>query len=129
MDEEHQPKGFVQLEWDGQAMRETFLPCRPLRDVRRISGLFADLLAAGSSPPVEDYVELELADKVPVLLAAERLRPYYPNLLAVLNPWMAEAVTGERAARLKGQDERTVFSAFLREVLPDRAVSPGGGPV
>ena len=29
---------------------------------------------------------------------------------------MAEAVTGERAARLKGQDERTVFSAFLREV-------------
>lgn len=45
---------------------------------------------------MEDYVELELADKVPVLLAAERLRPYYPNLLAVLNPWMAEAVTGER---------------------------------
>ena len=51
-----------------------------------------------------------------VLLAAERLRPFYPNLLSVLNPWMGESLTGERAARLKGQDEATVFAAFLREV-------------
>ena len=97
-------------------MKDTFLPCRPLRDVRRVSGLFADLLAAGEQSPVEDYVELELTDNAPVLLAAERLRPFYPNLLAVLNPWMAQAVTGQRAAKLRGQDETTVFSAFLREV-------------
>lgn len=116
VDEEHQPKGFVQLEWDGSVMKDTFLPCRPLRDVRRVSGLFADLLAAGEQSPVEDYVELELTDNAPVLLAAERLRPFYPNLLAVLNPWMAQAVTGQRAAKLRGQDETTVFSAFLREV-------------
>ena len=116
VDEEHQKKGYFQLEWDGREMARQFVPCAPLRDVRRVKGTFAHLLEAGEQSPVEDYVEIELTDSAPVLLAAERLRPFYPNLLSVLNPWMGESLTGERAARLKGQDEATVFAAFLREV-------------
>ena len=110
------PALFAQLEWDGREMARQFVPCAPLRDVRRVKGTFAHLLEAGEQSPVEDYVEIELTDSAPVLLAAERLRPFYPNLLSVLNPWMGESLTGERAARLKGQDEATVFAAFLREV-------------
>ena len=116
VDEERQKKGYFQLEWDGREMARQFVPCAPLRDVRRVKGTFAHLLEAGEQSPVEDYVEIELTDSAPVLLAAERLRPFYPNLLSVLNPWMGESLTGERAARLKGQDEATVFAAFLREV-------------
>ena len=116
VDEENQKKGYFQLEWDGREMARQFVPCAPLRDVRRVKGTFAHLLEAGEQSPVEDYVEIELTDSAPVLLAAERLRPFYPNLLSVLNPWMGESLTGERAARLKGQDEATVFAAFLREV-------------
>lgn len=61
-------------------------------------------------------MELVLTDNAPVLLAAERLRPFYPNLLAVSNPWVATGTTGERASQLKGKDEATVFSTFLKEV-------------
>ena len=68
-------------------------------------------------------MELVLTDDAPIMLAAERLRPFYPNLLSVSNPWMASGVTGERAARLKGQDELTVFSAFLREVCQTEATA------
>lgn len=116
VDEEHQKKGYIQLEWTGAEMLQEFIPCSPLRDVRRVEGLFEDLLSAGQASPCQDYVELVLKDKAPVMLAGERLRPFYPNLLSVSNPWMASGVTGERAARLKGQDELTVFSSFLREV-------------
>ena len=116
VDEAHQQKGFVRLEWDGSTMAQEFVSVTPLRDVRRVEGLFADLLAAGEKSPCQDYVELVLQDPSPVLLAAERLRPFYPNLLSVSNPWMSTTVTGERAARLKGQDELTVFTSFLKEV-------------
>ncbi len=116
VDEARQKKGFISLEWTGHEMLQEFVPVTPLRQVRRVTGLFQTLLEAGKQSPCEDYLELVLEDTSPVMLAAERLRPYYPNLLAVSNPWMASGVTGERASRLKGQDEATVFSSFLREV-------------
>ncbi len=123
VDEEHQKKGYIQLEWTGREMLQEFIPCQPLRDVRRVEGLFQTLLEEGQKAVCQDYVELVLTDDAPIMLAAERLRPFYPNLLSVSNPWMASGVTGERAARLKGQDELTVFSAFLREVCQTEATA------
>ena len=116
LDESHQRKGFLALEWDGTSFTAEHREAAPLRDVRTIPGLFADLLAAGEAAPCEDYVELRLEDESPVLLAAERLRPYYPNLLAVQNSWALEGAAGQRAARLQGADEAAVFSAFLQDV-------------
>ena len=75
------------------------------------------LLEQGKAQPLQDYVELHLEDQEPVLLAAERLRPYYPQLLLVSSQWACAAATGERAARLQGQDKAAVFSAFFKEVL------------
>ena len=77
--------------------------------------------APGEGHPCQDYVELVLEDNAPVMLAAERLRPSYPNLLSVSNRWMAATVTGERAAKLKGQNERTVLTSFLKEVCGTEA--------
>ncbi len=116
VDEEKQKKGYCVLSWDGESLSVSPEPIAPLRDVRRITGLFQDLLKQGEREPVEDYVELVLEDKAPVLLAAERLRPGYPNLLAVSNPWAASGSAGQRAERLKGRDDTAVFSAFLRDV-------------
>lgn len=116
VDEEKQKKGFCMLEWDGKNLTAADIPVLPRRDVRRVSGLFCDLLAQGEKAVCEDYVELVLEDKSPVFLAAERLRPCYPNLLAVSNPWAVSGAVGQRAAKLKGQDDMTVFSAFLREI-------------
>lgn len=116
VDEAQQQKGYVLLCWNGASFQEQFVPCTPLHDVRRIQGLFADLLAAGEQSPCPDYVELVLTDQAPVLLAAQRLQPFYPRLLSVSNPWAAADAAGERAAKLQGQDDFTVFSSFLQEV-------------
>ncbi len=116
VDEERQKKGFCRVTWDGRSAAAELVPITPLRDVRRISGLFRELLEQGEQEPCQDYVELVLEDKAPVLLAAERLRPCYPNLLAVSNPWAASGAAGQRAQRLKGRDASTVFSSFLQDV-------------
>ena len=113
IDEAGQKKGFLTLTWDGERMEAELCPTRPLRDVGRLCGRFEDLLAQG---PCEDYVELVLEDEEPVLLAAERLRPLYPNLLSVSHPKAFAAAVGQRAAQLKSRDQATVFTSFLKEV-------------
>lgn len=115
VDEEHQKKGYFQLEWDGKEMHREFLPCQPLRDVRKLSGLLEDLVAQGRENPCQDYVMLELTDQRPLLMPAETLRPYYPNLLAVSQPWVTQSVIGHRSTQLKGLDDLAVFTAFLRD--------------
>ncbi len=121
VDEERQRKGFRLLEWNGASLQSGEVLTSPLRDVRRISGLFEELLARGETEICRDYVEIVLEDKAPVFLAADRLRPYYPNLLAVSNPWAVSGAAGERAARLRGQDDATIFSSFLRDVCGTEA--------
>ena len=116
VDEERQRKVYPP-EWDKKCLRVRPPPSR----TRRVKGLFEDLLRAGEEHPCQDYVELVLEDSAPVMLAAERLRPFYPNLLSVSNLWMAATVTGERAAKLKGQNERTVLTSFLKEVCGTEA--------
>ena len=124
VDEESQKKSFLMLESDQGALKQTELPIVPLRDVRRITGLFQDLLSAGQDHPREDYVELELTDKAPILLAAERLRPYYPNLLSVTNRWAADSAVGERAQKLQNQTEDVIFRSFLKDVCNIEAAGP-----
>lgn len=116
IDEAGQKKGYLSLSWDGKAFSAEHRETKPLHDVRKITGPFAELLAAGEAAPCEDYVELCLTDKAPVLLAAERLRPFYPNLLSVRNQWALEGAAGRRAKALSGAGEEAVFSAFFREV-------------
>lgn len=109
--EADQRKCFLRLEISDGNIDCQPVDIPPLRDVRRLSGTFEELLSGSS----DDYVELHLTDPDPVLLAAERLRPRYPNLLAVTNSWTMRAA-GERAGKLSGRDEQAVFSAFMKDV-------------
>ena len=81
-------------------------------DVRRITGLFQDLLSAGQDRTCEDYVELELTDKAPILLAAERLRPYYPQSALVTNRWAADSAIGGTGSKAAEPDRRCNFPLF-----------------
>lgn len=113
--EARQQKCFLRLEASAGKVHAQPVPIAPLRDVRQLRGTFQELLTAGEAAPCLDYVELLLTDRDPVLMAAERLRPYYSNLLSVSGAWTA-AAAGERAGRLKGRDGQEVFGAFLRDV-------------
>lgn len=116
VDEQHQRKSWCVLTVENNTVAAETVPIPPKRDVRRVEGLFDALLRAGEENPSEDYIEVVLTDEAPVLMAAQRLRPFYPNLLSVSNPWAAAGASGQRAARLKGQNEPTVFGAFCRDV-------------
>lgn len=116
VDEQNQKKGYCEVIWDGKTVSAKHIPVEPLHDVRRVSGLFQELLEQGKKASCEDYVELVLTDKSPVFQARDKLRPYYPNLLSVQNPWAIAGEAGQRAEKLRGQDDRTIFSSFLQDI-------------
>jgi len=129
----------VELGADGTSSRES-VPLRPRRDVRRISGRFADLLhgpaatrreasasaaepantgassvtgAADGSP--DDYLLVTLLDEGPVLDAMARLREVYPNILRVGRPdeLGPSGTAGSAAATGAGDLRRTMSERDL----------------
>ena len=107
-----QKKCFLRLEIENGVQVQP-VEYAPLRDVRQLSGTF-DWLSQEAQAS-QDYVELVLEDSAPVLLAAQRLRPNFPNLLSVVNNWAAASAAGGRAARLKDLGEEEIFAAFFQE--------------
>ena len=88
------------------------VPIVPRRDLRVVEGLFDELLKNDLS---EDYIHIVLRDKSRIMLAAERLRTVFPNLIGLELP--EESVGGGRAAALSGLTEDQLFEAFYKEVL------------
>ena len=59
VDEAHQKKCLTLVDI-GDEVKTELIPIIPLRDVRRISGTFEELMATGAAAPTDDYVEIEL---------------------------------------------------------------------
>ena len=115
VDEAHQKKSLTFVTLAGETDIK-LLPIVPLRDVRRVSGSFEELITAGEAQPVSDYVEIELTDKAPIFRPADRLRPYYPNILSVRNLWFAQESHYRSVQNVREQDTGTVFTAFMKDV-------------
>lgn len=116
-----QKKGFLRLTAAEEGIQAEHVPVAPLRDVRAVRGLFADLEAEGQASPCDDYLDISLEDPAPVLMAAERLRPCYPNLLEVRNQWAVLTEEGQSTARLKGLSREDLFLAFMRDICGTEA--------
>ncbi len=117
VDEAHQKKSMTLVTLpDGEKPQIELLPIAPLHDVKRLQGNFGDLLAAGAAAPDHDYVEILLEDDAPIFCPADRLRPYYPNLLSVRSEWFLRAGTSASAAAAQTRDQAAVFDGFLRDI-------------
>ena len=116
VDEEHHKKSFTELIIENGEITHTLVPIPHLRDVRRITGLFEDILQQGIENPTDDYTEIVLTDKQPILFAAQKLSPYYPNHLAVRNEWAMSQARNGNVKREKDADERTLFKSFMKDI-------------
>ena len=121
VDEAHQKKSMT-LVTLGDTVETTCIPVTPLHDVKRIEGTFAALLENGQAAPNEDYVEILLTDDEPVFRPADRLRPYYPNVLGVRSTWFLKQHAGTQAeADLHSRSRAELFRGFLKEVCGEEA--------
>jgi exonuclease SbcD len=117
-DEADQTKSVTVVEMDANGVcRCEAIAFSPRREVRRISGLLAELLTP--SPAVnghDDYLEVTLLDAGPVLDAVGRLREVYPNVAELKR--IERKPDDVAAARLdhRRATDMELFRAFFRHV-------------
>jgi exonuclease SbcD len=89
----------------------------PRRQVRRLQGLLADILAAGASDPgTQDYLEVTLTDHGAIYDAMGRLREVYPNTLSLRRAEL-EVAPGQGPPRdHRTMTERELFTGFFQHV-------------
>ena len=116
VDEEHQNKSFVIMDIENGQLTYRTEPIAALRDVRRISGLFDDIMEQGKAAQCRDYVEIILEDSHPVLMAAQKLEPYYPKQLAVRSTWALQQLDNRQGERRGELDEKELFTWFMKDI-------------
>ncbi len=117
---------LIELGPTGQVTTQR-LPLRPLRDLRVLNGVLADLVERGRADPhADDYVLARLHDPGAILDAMGKLRAAYPNALAIERV----VLEGTNRAMAPGRDHRKVrvedlFGDFYREVTGQDLDAPG----
>lgn len=121
-DEAKQKKGINLVEIDGQGTVKTeLIQLSPRRDVRCLTGLFADLeRGAGPGENPDDYLMITLEDDEPILDARVRLKAVYPNVLDFDYTRLsrAGAFAGPQADHRK-LTEQELFSSFFAQMTGD----------
>lgn len=112
---------LVTLEASGQAAVE-LLPLRPLRSVRVLTGLHADLV---QSPPSEDFIRVILTDPAPVIDAMKRLRTVFPHAceLTYARETRAGALRPGAARAAALADPAQVVAEFLQFLRDEPATA------
>lgn len=126
-----QQKCVLRIEVEKGAARVESVALGHRRDVVRLRGTLAELLARPDLAPHErDLVEVTLLDEGYVLDAKRKLERRFAHVLSVAREALAAGPAGEFAACVDGagNDERRLFDAFLQKVAgasptePERAV-------
>ncbi len=118
LNEIEQPKSFTVVDIDAEgAATVRRHPIVARRDLRRVQGTLAELVAAGPQGNADDYVVATLLDRGPVFDAMAKLRTVYPNTLHIERPQLALPTQ----LRGPGQDHaqleiRDLFASFFEQI-------------
>jgi DNA repair protein SbcD/Mre11 len=89
----------------------------PLRRVREVKGLLADLVAEAQANPSDDLICAILLDEGALVEPAAQLRPFYPNILQTLREKKKDLVISTAGrAQSKLDDPVGVISEFVAYV-------------
>ena len=112
--EASQEKGIILIEMEEKGNISTrVLPLHPLRQVKKIEGILAEVLAQSC----EDYVSVTLTDKADLdsIDMTERLRQAFPNLLEIRRETYFQANYDKEILSDKEADPYELCLSFLGE--------------
>ena len=96
-----------------------YKPLEPLNDVRVVKGLFENLIKPENyrQIPDDDYVTVELEDRVPIIDVMNRLKKYYPQIIELkrVNGRVNHENNGVK--NLEKLSEMDLFKTFYKDTV------------
>lgn len=121
-DEVNQKKGVIVGEIDGEGkVHTTFHEMVPRYQVRSMEGDFA-VLMGDETEPSDDYLQIRLTDKEPVIDAMPKLRVKFPNALGVEQDMGYREDEGSRDIHLEQMSDEDILKRFVHQ-FRDRDLS------
>lgn len=109
------------LDADGSLQDFQEIAFEPLRKVREVRGLIADLVVEAEKAPSDDYICAVLLDEGAVVEPAAQLRPHYPNILQTLREKKRDLVHASAGrAHSKLEDPMGVIEEFVEFVRGEK---------
>jgi exonuclease SbcD len=111
-------KSFTLITIDQKALSFEQVPLTPLRNMRKMSGYFDQMLADGKVNPSDDYLYIELLDTHALLDVMTQLRQVYPNVLSVERSGLMankEQVRIDKKS-IKNKSESRLFEDFYQQM-------------
>jgi len=106
---------------DGSTTNLEQIAFEPLRRVREVRGLLADLLAEAEANPSEDLICAILLDEGALVEPLAQLRPHYPNILQTLREKRRDpAISAAGRAQSKLDDPVSVIDEFVAYVRGEK---------
>lgn len=106
---------------DGSLQDFQEIAFEPLRKIREVKGLMADLVSEAEKAPSEDYISAVFLDEGAVVEPAAQLRPHYPNILQTLREKKRELVHASAGrAHSKLDNPMGVIEEFIEFVRGDK---------
>lgn len=89
----------------------------PRKDVRLVSGFLSEILQAAPEGNKDDYIQVMLKDREPILDVMGKLRQIYPNILHIERPYLSSAGDLRKPDHnYRHQSEAQLFGAFFNQV-------------
>src|SRR5699024_9104100 len=117
---EYHEKGYYVVEIKGGKVTTTKRILNPRRDMYTITASMDEILEMEET---EDYVFVELTDRVPVLSPMEKVRSIFPNAMHVKRKYLPQSER-DKAKQSKSQKQMTdneLFEAFHKEITGNEA--------
>lgn len=109
------------LEANGSLANLEQIEFKPLRRVREVRGLLADLVAEAQASPSQDLICAVLLDDGALVEPAAQLRPFYPNILQTLREKKQNLVISAAGrAQSKLDDPVNVIAEFIDYVRGEK---------
>ena len=110
-------KGVYVVDTDSETI--AYKPLEPLNDVRVVKGLFENLIKPENyrQIPDDDYVAVELEDRVPIIDVMNRLKKYYPRIIELkrVNGRVNHENNGVK--NLEKLSEMDLFKIFYKDTV------------
>ena len=112
-----QKKSAILVDMDAAGRIQTeAVPLRAPHELAVLKGTFDELLNGPLRARPDDYLQVILTDRTPVLDPKNRLEKRYPHILLLGYEGLEHQPEAEAAARRKGLGEEELFEAFFREI-------------